>query len=416
MGASRQRRVAVVGGGAAGCFGAIACAEHHDNAAVTIFEGTRQPLYKVGISGGGRCNVTHNCFDPAELSKSYPRGGRELLGAFNLFQPSDIVAWFKRRGVKLKSEADGRMFPVTDQSATIINCLQTAAANAGVELRTGARIVAIRQVAELASPIYEIEFKAGERLQFDKVLLATGSSPQGYKIAEALGHTIVPCVPSLFTFKIKDQRLDDLSGLSFPTAKVTLSAGVAKPMEQFGPVLITHWGLSGPAVLKLSAWGARSLYMSNYHADLKVNWLADHDRESMRQALSAQREQHPKRKVASDSFLAMPRRFWERMVSAAEVGETVTWAHLTREALNRIAAEITEGHFKIIGKGEFKDEFVTCGGIKLKEVDFRTMESRICSGLYLAGEILDIDGITGGYNFQSAWTTGWIAGKNMGSD
>jgi predicted Rossmann fold flavoprotein len=308
------------------------------------------------------------------------------------------------------------MFPVTDQSATIIECLRTAAIDAGVELRTGARIVVIRKVVETSSPVYEIEIKTGEILRFDRVLLATGSSPRGYEIAEALGHTIVPCVPSLFTFTVKDRRLEGLSGLSFDAAELTLLTGDKKPLEQTGPVLITHWGLSGPAVLKLSAWGARRLYAAEYQADLKINWIAEHRPDSMLMALAVHREQHPKRKVWSDDFLPIPRRFWERLVSISGVDETVTWSHITREAMNRIAIEITAGRFKVVGKGEFKDEFVTCGGVMLKEVDFHTMESRVCPGLYFAGEILDIDGITGGYNFQSAWTTGWIAGRSIGRD
>ena len=419
---SRQRRsqvsfrVAVIGGGAAGYFGAIACAEQHENVEVTIFEGTRQPLYKVGISGGGRCNITHHCFEPEVLAKGYPRGSRELLGAFRRFQPRDTVAWFARRGATLKAEEDGRMFPVTDLSATIIDCLQKSAANAGVVVRTGARVVSVRRIDDMARSQIELEFKDGERLRFDRVLLATGSSPQGYKFAEMLGHKIVPCVPSLFTFSIKDPWLTQLSGLSFPAVRLTLLTEGKKRLEQTGPVLITHWGLSGPAVLKLSAFGARQLFASRYQADLLVNWISDHDVNSLLAEFHAYREQHPKRVVMTGSLLPLPRRFWERIVSLADVDKSVTWSHCTRAAMKQIATELTEGRFRIVGKGEFKDEFVTCGGVDLREVDFRTMESRICPGLFFAGEILDIDGITGGYNFQSAWTTGWIAGRSMGME
>jgi predicted Rossmann fold flavoprotein len=407
-------RIAVIGGGAAGYFGAIACAEKHDNAEVTIFEGTRQPLYKVGISGGGRCNVTHHCFEPEELAKGYPRGSRELLGAFSQFQPRDTVAWFAQRGVKLKVEEDGRMFPVTDLSTTIIDCLQKNAANAGVIVRTGARITAIRKIDEAASSPFELELKNSERVHFDQVLLATGSSPQGYQFAESLGHKIIPCVPSLFTFSIKDPRLTGLSGLSFATVRLTLLTEGKRRLEQTGPVLITHWGLSGPAVLKLSAFGARQLYTTRYQADLLVDWIPDHDVNSLLEEFHTYREQHPKRAVMTGCHLPLPRRFWERIIVLAEVDDDLTWSHCTRAAMKQIATELTEGRFRIVGKGEFKDEFVTCGGVDLKEVDFRTMESRICPGLYLAGEILDIDGITGGYNFQSAWTTGWLAGRSMG--
>jgi predicted Rossmann fold flavoprotein len=412
---AQQTRVAVIGGGAAGYFGAITCAEQQHNVEVTIFEGTRQPLYKVGISGGGRCNVTHHCFEPDVLAQGYPRGSRELLGAFNQFQPRDTVAWFAQHGVKLKAEEDGRMFPVTDLSATIIDCLQKSAANAGVVVRIGARVVAVHRVDNAASSQieFEIELKDGERLRFDRVLLATGSSPQGYKFAEMLGHKVVPCVPSLFTFSVKDPRLSRLSGLSFPDVRLTLLTEGRKRLEQTGPVLITHWGLSGPAVLKLSAFGARLLYASRYQADLLVNWISDHDVNSVLAEFHGYREQHPKRTVSAGSPLSLPHHFWERIVSLAGIDKNVTWSHCTRAAMRQIATELTQGRFRIIGKGEFKDEFVTCGGADLKEVDFRTMESRICPGLFFAGEILDVDGITGGYNFQSAWTTGWIAGKSM---
>ena len=412
---ANRLRVAIIGGGAAGYFGAIVCAEQHDNVEVTIFEGTRQPLYKVGISGGGRCNVTHHCFEPEVLAKGYPRGSRELLGAFNQFQPRDIVAWFAQRSVKLKAEEDGRMFPVTDLSTTIIDCLKKSAANAGVVVRTGARVIAVRKADNLALSQIELELKDGERLRFDRVLIATGSSPQGYKFAEMLGHKIIPCVPSLFTFSIKDPRLTELSGLSFPAVKLTLLTEGKGQLEQTGPVLVTHWGLSGPAVLKLSAFGARQLYATRYQADLQINWIADHDLNSLLAEFHAYREQHPKRAVMTGCLLPLPRRFWERIVSLAGVDKDITWSHCTRMAMKQIATELTEGRYRIVGKGEFKDEFVTCGGVDLKEVNFRNMESRICPWVFFAGEILDIDGITGGYNFQCAWTTGWLAGRGMGS-
>lgn len=406
-------RVCVIGGGAAGYFGAIACAERHHDAEVTILEATHKPLHKVSISGGGRCNVTHHCFDPAELVKAYPRGGKELIGAFNRFQPRDTFEWFARRGVKLKAEADGRMFPVSDQSATITDCFQKSAAAAGVVLRTGVAVVAVRLTTGKSAPTFEIDLRSGEVLQCDKVLLATGSSPRGYEFARALGHTIIPCVPSLFAFNIKDQRLHDLAGLSFENAHLRLSVEDKKHLEQTGAVLITHRGLSGPAVLKLSARGARVLAVNKYHADLIVNWLPDDDSESLRQKLHAYRDKYPKRSIMANNFLPLPKRFWERIVAYCGIDETTTWAHVTKDALSRVVDELTQGCYRIVGKGEFLEEFVTCGGVKLKEVDFRTMESRICPGLYFAGEILDIDAITGGYNLQSAWTTGWIAGQSM---
>jgi predicted Rossmann fold flavoprotein len=412
----RPTHIAIIGGGAAGFFGAIACAERHDNVEVTIFEATRQTLYKVRISGGGRCNVTHHCFEPEELARGYPRGGKELLGALKRFQPRDTVAWFAKRGVKLKAEEDGRMFPVTDLSATIVDSLQKSAASAGVAVRTEAKVVAVRKIADRIRPQVELEFAGGEKLRFDRMLLATGSNPQGYRFAEMLGHSIVRCVPSLFTFTIKDPRLARLSGLSFPAARLTLLTEGKKRLEQTGPVLITHWGLSGPAVLKLSAFGARQLFECGYQADLLVNWISGHDVASLLSQFHSFREQHPKRTVVAGNVVPIPRRFWERIVSLAGVDKNVTWSHCSREAMKRIATELTGGRYRIVGKGEFKDEFVTCGGVKLSEVDFHTMESRICPGLFFAGEILDIDGITGGYNFQSAWTTGWLAGMSMDSE
>ncbi len=406
-------RIAVVGGGAAGYFGAIACAEVNGRAEVTIFEGARHPLHKVGISGGGRCNVTRHCFDSEILAQGYPHGSRELLGAFKQFQPQDTVAWFARRGVKLKAEEDGRMFPVTDRAATIVDCLQRSAASAGVTVKEGAKVVAIHRTTASGWSQLELEFAGGERSRFDRVLLATGSSPQGYKFAEALRHRIVPCVPSLFTFRIRDLRLTRLSGLTLPSVTLTLLTEGRKRHRQTGALLITHWGLSGPAVLKLSAFAARQLHASDYRADLVIKWVADRDASSLLTEFHAFRERHPKRSVVTGCPLPLPRRFWERIVGLAGVDADVTWSHCTREAMRQIASELTEGRFRIIGKGDFREEFVASGGVDLREVDFRTMESRICPGLFFAGEILDIDGITGGYNLQSAWTTGWIAGRGM---
>jgi hypothetical protein len=409
----RKKQVAIVGGGAAGIFAAIACAEHHDNVDVTIFEAGKQPLQKVSLSGGGRCNLTHHCFDPEELVKSYPRGGRELIGAFKRFQPRDTVAWFARHGVRLKTEDDGRVFPVTDQAATVVECLLANAAAAEIVLIRDAPVAAIRHTPERKAPRFDLELKRGQVRQFDKVLLASGSGPQGYLIAAALGHTIVPCVPSLFSFKVKDERLRHLPGVSLPNAHLILSTGDRKRLEQTGPLLITHSGLSGPAVLKLSAWGARLLADHRYQAELIINWVPPHNAGSLLSAFHAYREEHPKRTVMAGHPPTISSRLWERIVRICGVDQTTTWAHLTKEAMARIAGELTNGSFKIVGKGEFKDEFVTCGGVKLKEVDFRTMESRICPGLYFAGEILDIDGLTGGYNLQNAWTTGWIAGESL---
>ena len=399
--------VAIIGGGAAGFFAAIAAAESQPSAEITILEAARSALTKVRISGGGRCNVTHACFDPALLVQHYPRGNKALRGAFTRFQAKDTVEWFAQRGVPLKTEADGRMFPVTDDSATVVECLMRAARAAGVELRTGA---VVQQVSR-ANHGFTISLKSGETLNCDRLVLATGSSLQGYAIARQLGHQIEPPVPSLFTFQIRDARLQDLAGVSVPSARLRLQVSGYPPLEQIGPVLITHWGLSGPAVLKLSAWGARLLHDADYQASLQINWLAQSNPEKVRQQLMAMRSQLARRQIATNCPVLLPRRMWERLVAAAEIGASSRWSELSNQGLNRLLQELTQATYLVAGKGAFKEEFVTCGGVALKEVNFKTMESRICPALYLVGEILDIDGVTGGFNFQSAWTTGWIAGQ-----
>ena len=404
-------RVAVIGGGAAGIFGAISAATHHPGAEIVVFDATRQPLDKVRISGGGRCNVTHHCFDPAELVKNYPRGSKELRGVFSRFQPKDTIAWFEQHGVRLKVEEDGRMFPVTDSSSTIIDCLLTTAVSSGVQIRLGARVKSIAAIDQGGGSLqYEIELDDGPAGWYDRVLLATGSGSHGYRLAQRLGHDIVPCVPSLFTFKMTDRRLDGLAGISFEKARLTLTDRTHRKLEQTGPLLVTHWGLSGPAVLKLSAWGARSLHRDKYQAELTVNFAPDHHPDQLRQLLLAFKKQHGRKRVVTAPVFPIPRRYWSRIARLSGVTDEMTWTNLTRTAMNSIISELAGGRFAVIGKGMFKEEFVTCGGVNLKEVDFKTMQSRLRPGLYFAGEILDIDGITGGFNFQSAWSTGWIAG------
>lgn len=405
-----QLQVVVIGGGAAGFFGAIACAKAHPHTQVTLLEASRQPLAKVRISGGGRCNVTHACFEPAGLVQNYPRGGKALRGAFSRFQSKDTVSWFSDRGVKLKTEPDGRMFPVTDDSETIVNCLMQAAGSAGVKVRTGAPVVSVsRQTDE-----FEILLKSGEILQCDRVLLATGSSHIGYQIAKALGHQIEPPVPSLFTFNVLDRRLRDLAGVSV-NAQLRLSLDGKTQLEQSGPLLITHWGLSGPAVLKLSAWGARVLHDYQYQATLLINWLPQYNPEVLRQKLLLVKSESPKKAIAVHRGIDLPHRLWQYLVARVGISEEDRWAGISNKALNFLIQELSQGQYLIQGKGVFKEEFVTCGGVNLKEVNFKTMESRCCPGLYFAGEILDIDGVTGGFNFQSAWTTAYLAGQAIGS-
>jgi len=402
-------RLGIIGGGAAGIFGAIAAATANHSAEVVVFEATDRPLDKVRISGGGRCNVTHHCFDPAELVGNYPRGHKELRGPFSRFQPRDTVAWFKAHGVELKVEPDGRMFPITDSSRTIIRCLLDTAAAVGADLRLNAGVKAVTR----DSDGFSIEPHGGRTERFDRVLLATGSSPQGYRFAEALGHAIVPCVPSLFTFKVDDPRLAELAGVAFERIDLTLLGEGRQKLHQSGPMLITHWGLSGPAVLKLSAWGARLLHEHRYRATLKVNFLPDLTAAQIEGELKNCRSRHPKRHAVGECPFPLPKRYWTRIVQTAGATDETTWANLTKEALAGIITELSDASFAIGGKGIFKEEFVTCGGVSLKEVDFKTMQSRRCAGLYFAGELLDIDGVTGGFNFQNAWTTSWIAGGSM---
>ncbi|MBW4680935.1 MAG: NAD(P)/FAD-dependent oxidoreductase [Microcoleus vaginatus WJT46-NPBG5] len=402
-------KVVVIGGGAAGFFGAIACAKTHPHTQVTLLEAGREPLAKVRISGGGRCNVTHACFEPALLVQNYPRGGKALRGAFTRFQSRDTVAWFEERGVQLKTEEDGRMFPITDDSATIVECLMRAAHGAGVEFRNGS---AVNSIYHSPSPSFKIELKSGETVTCDRLLLATGSSPMGYKWAKNLGHQIEPPVPSLFTFNVRDERLKELGGVSVANARVRLPAA---KLEQTGPVLVTHWGLSGPAVLKLSAWGARFLHECRYKTSLQINWLPQYKEEELRQMLLLVKSQLPRRAISTSCPVPIPRRLWERLIEAAGIDNEKRWAELPNKSLNELIQQLIQGKYEITGKGIFKEEFVTCGGVNLKEIDFKTMESRHCSGLYFAGEILDIDGVTGGFNFQSAWTTAWIAGQAIGN-
>ncbi len=417
-------RIVVIGGGAAGFFGAVTCASAHPHTQVTLLEAGRQPLSKVRISGGGRCNVTHACFDPAALVQYYPRGGKALRGAFSRFQPKDTVAWFKSHGVQLKTEADGRMFPVTDNSETIVNCLIEAAEEAGIQLRVGTAVKSVRRRPPLAPPNqggeskggFEVELKTGEIVRCDRVLLATGSNPLGYRWAKDLGgHTIESPVPSLFTFNIPDPRLKDLLGVSVNDVRLRLPEAPPTLKEQTGPLLITHWGVSGPAVLKLSAWGARFVHEQHYQTPLLINWLPQYTQDSLRQMLLAVKSQLPRRQIATSCPVPIPKRLWMSLVTSVGIGAEERWAEVSKKALNQLVQELNQGLYQIKGKGVFKEEFVTCGGVNLKEVDFKTMESRLVPGLYFAGEILDIDGVTGGFNFQSAWTTAWLAGQAMGS-
>lgn len=407
-------RILIVGGGAAGFFAAIAAAEANPAARVCLYEATAHPLAKVRISGGGRCNATHACPEPRELVKRYPRGGRELLGPFTRFGPRDTIAWFAARGVELKTEPDGRMFPVTDDSATIIAALRTAADQANVKLFTSMGVRNIVRAADATpdAPGFEVEFTDDSAARFDRVLLATGGNKgsAGLYIAAELGHAIETPVPSLFTFHISDPRLVGIEGVSVPTAAVSVPAA---KLADGGPLLVTHWGLSGPAILKLSAWGARELAARDYRFTLLVSWTGDNLPATVA-ALQSWREANPRKQVTTMNPFALPARIWDRLVASVPgLAADAQWAGVSKEKLQTLAARVAASEFKVEGKSLNKEEFVTCGGIRLREVDFKTMQSRLVPGLHFAGEVLDIDGVTGGFNFQAAWTTGWLAGRAM---
>lgn len=399
----------VIGGGAAGVFGAIAAAQANPDAKVIVIEKSPSLLTKVRISGGGRCNVTHHCFEPKALVENYPRGYRELLGPFNRFQPKDTIAWFKERGVELKVEGDGRMFPVTDDSQTIIDCLLKSAHGLGIEIKMRTSVDKV-DVGEEGR--FKVSLSVGEPIICDKILLATGGgqSNKGYEIAGLLGHTIIEPVPSLFTFNIEDARINDLQGVSF--AKVEVSVPCTE-LQSKGALLITHWGLSGPAILRLSAWGARVLFEKGYDFELKINFLPQFSHDALMVELKRMKVSCKQKQVAKNPLFDLPKRFREKIVVAAGLTEAQAWGQVSEGLLHNLARELTGGIYRVHGKSTNKDEFVTCGGVGLKEVNFKTMESKLCPGLHFAGEVLDIDGITGGFNFQAAWTESWIAGNAM---
>jgi hypothetical protein len=401
--------VIIAGGGPAGFFAAIRGAELNPKLNVLLIEKTSQTLGKVIISGGGRCNVTHACFEPAQLVTYYPRGGTELRGAFSRFQPKDTVRWFESRGVKLKTESDGRMFPVTDDANTIADCLRESAQEAGVRVEVRTSLLGVEKGLRGGFRL-EVQHEAKRFIiQTKKLLIATGSDRKTLETIQSLGHTIIEPVPSLFTFNVKDKRIHDLAGVS--VENVTLNMGA---ISTRGALLITHWGLSGPAALRLSAWGARELFERKYRSKLIVNWLDDYSFDKALEILGRNKDwkENSRKKISTNpAFSQIPVRLWKQLVHF--IGEK-NWGDVSKAELRKLASELTAGEFEIQGKGQFKEEFVTCGGVSLKEVDFKTMQSRVVDGLFFAGEVLDIDGITGGFNFQSSWTTGWLAGNALG--
>ena len=396
--------ILIVGGGAAGFFTAINIAERNPKLKVAILERGKTVLEKVRISGGGRCNVTHACFVPNDLVKFYPRGEKELRGPFHQFCSGDTIEWFEKHGVALKIEEDGRMFPVSDSSQTIIDCFLTAVKKLKIEVLTGHSVQSIFK----GDHYWKVETNH-ETFSCQKLIMTTGSNPKIWEMLQSIGHTIVPPVPSLFTFNIKDVRIKDLMGVSaWAHVKVKNSK-----LEASGPLLITHWGMSGPGILRLSAWGARELFAKNYQFLLEVNWLNETSFDEALDTLKELKQEHAKKTVAKKSPFDFPNRLWESLVLAAEISVETKWADVSKKQLTDLANQLTGAQFQVNGKSTFKEEFVTAGGIDLKEINFKTMESKLHKNLYFAGEIVNIDAITGGFNFQNAWTGGFIAANDI---
>lgn len=391
--------IIIVGGGAAGFFTAINIVEKNPKLKVAILERGSEVLSKVRISGGGRCNVTHACFEPNELVKFYPRGEKELRGPFHQFCSGDTVEWFEKHGVELKIEEDGRMFPVSNSSQTIIDCFLKATQKLGITVLTGQSVQSIFK----KDNFWKIETQNKNYIA-EKLVLATGSNPKIWEMLQTFGHAIVNPVPSLFTFNIKDARIKELPGVS---AQVSIKVKDTK-LTSTGPLLITHWGMSGPAVLKLSAWGARILAEKNYQFTIFVNWLNDIDTGDAEKILKDLKQEHAKKAVSKKSPFEFPNRLWESLVLASNIQEETKWADLSKIQLQNLVNQLTNSSFQVNGKSTFKEEFVTAGGIDLKEINFKTMESKLHENLYFAGEIMNIDAITGGFNFQNAWTSGFI--------
>ncbi|WPP52260.1 BaiN/RdsA family NAD(P)/FAD-dependent oxidoreductase [Catalinimonas niigatensis] len=396
-----SKRIIVCGGGASGFFAAINIAEKHPDYEVTLLEKSSQILSKVKVSGGGRCNVTNARTQASELVKFYPRGEKKLQPLFKAFSTTDMVDWLAEKGVKTHTEVDLRMFPISNSSQTIIDCFLEAARASGVHLKKNCGISAFYPLANS----WKVLTQDGNELEADALVMATGAAPSVWKKLEELGLHMESAVPSLFTFNIKDLRLEGLSGMSFQEVNVRVTS---TKLEEQGPLLITHWGLSGPAVLKLSAWGARWLEEQKYHFSIQVNFLPELNFEQFRQQLLQFKAEHPTRKVKNFHLEEVPNRYWERLLAYLEINPEIPFGELPNKLLNKLTVELTQATFEVRGKSTFKEEFVTCGGVALSEVNLKTMESKRFPGLYFSGEVLDIDALTGGFNFQACWTTAWL--------
>lgn len=400
-----MNKIIIIGAGAAGYFAAITAAENNSKAEVIILEKGKRGLQKVKISGGGRCNVTHACFVPNELVEFYPRGKKELLGPFHQFMTGDTMEWFEKRGVPLKIEDDNRVFPESNSSQSIIDCLVESAEKAGVKVLFNQNVQTVSRVNDT----FEIK-TSNDTFIADKLLIAAGSNPKMWALAKTLDHSIIEPVPSLFTFNINDKRLKDLLGISVPNVTIKISK---TKLESLGPLLITHWGISGPAILKLSAFGARILAEKDYQYNVEVNWLSKSTEKVFETLKSAKKDLNKKQIALKSLYADIPKRLWERLVLVSNIGATARWADMSNKQLQDLANQLTKGIYNANGKSTFKDEFVTSGGINLKEINFKRFESKIHKNLFFAGEILDIDAVTGGFNFQNAWTGGFIAGNVM---
>ena len=396
--------IIIVGGGAAGFFTAINIVEKNPELKVAILERGKTVLEKVRISGGGRCNVTHACYEPIELVKFYPRGEKELRGPFNQFCTGDTIEWFQNHGISLKTEDDGRMFPESNSSQTIIDCFLDCTKKLGIHVLTSQSVQSIFK----KDNFWKIETQSDQYLT-EKLVLATGSNPKIWDLLNDFGHGVIPPVPSLFTFNIKDARIKELPGVS---ANVSVSVEGTQ-LSTEGPLLITHWGMSGPAILKLSAWGARILHDKNYQFTIIVNWLCVVDTEECEKLLKLLKLENAKKTVAKKSPFAITSRLWESLVLAAGITLETKWADLNKTQIQNIANQLTKSKFSVNGKSTFKEEFVTAGGIDLKEINFKTMQSKLHENLFFAGEIMNVDAVTGGYNFQNAWTSGFVVANSI---
>jgi len=400
-------KIAIIGAGAAGCFAAANIPSGIDRE-VFVFEKTGKALQKVKVSGGGRCNTTHNLFDVSSLMGKYPRGKNFLRKTLHEFSPQQTIEWFSTRGVALKAEADGRMFPVTDSSQTIIDCIWQEMMKARVTVR-------YHKAVEILQPLndgFRIWFADKSSFNADKVLIACGGFPKSeqFKWIEALGHTIEQPVPSLFTFNLPGHSITELMGVSVPNVTVKIAD---TKIQESGPILITHWGLSGPAVLRASAWGARELNSRDYRFNVFINWLGSVTETELKAWIQTMRNEYGKQQIAGKSGFDLPRRLWQYLLLQCGISETVRWGEISAASQNKLIEILLRHRFIIVGKTTFKEEFVTCGGVSLSEVNAKTMESRLLPGIYFAGEILNADGITGGFNFQHAWASGYIAARSI---